>query len=264
MEVSRTVTSSVPAPPWRAAPRKARTRRVLSREAVIDAALRVVDTEGLEALSMRRVAQELGTGAASLYAHVAGKEELVEEMLDRVHAEFAAIQPPVSGDPADWQEAVKEWMRRGRAVFASHRDLVRADIARGLPTGPNALVNVESMLALLRGGGLPDKVAAFGVATLGNFLTATVYEESLHATRDAETGRSVQDYYRQLREYLGSLPADRFPNLVGMTDSLAQGESDERFEFGMDLLVSGLAQYAEPAQPAEAARGGRPDAGSGR
>jgi AcrR family transcriptional regulator len=236
---------SLPAPPWRSPARGSagRTRRSLSRDAIVGAALHVIDTEGLDALSMRRVAQELETGAASLYAHVSGKDELLEEVLDRVHAEIAAIRPVLEPDPEHWQEQLKELMRRGRAVFAAHRDLARAAMAQGIPTGPNALLNIESMLALLRVAGLPDKVIAYAVATLSNYLTATVLESSLHAS----SGTDDAEYFRQVRGYFGSLPAGRFPHIVDMAEPLTRRGSDERFEFGVDLLVSGLAQHARGA-----------------
>jgi AcrR family transcriptional regulator len=235
------VTPSVPAPPWRSPARgSARARRTLNRDAIVDAALRVIDAEGLDALSMRRVAEELDTGAASLYAHVSGKDELIEEVLDRVHAEIAAVQPALVPDPANWQEQLKELMRRGRDVFAAHRDLARAAMAQGIPTGANALLNIESMLALLRAAGLPDKVIAYAVASLSNYLTAAVLETSLHRA----SGADGAEYFRQVRAYFASLPADRFPHIVAMVEPLTREAGDERFEFGLDLLVSGLAKHA--------------------
>ncbi len=85
--------SDLPTPPGRR-PRKAATpRRPLTQEAIVETAIRVLDAEGLEAVTMRRVAQELGTGPASLYAHVSGKEELRELMLDRVAAEIKLPSP---------------------------------------------------------------------------------------------------------------------------------------------------------------------------
>ena len=91
-----------------AAQRRAPRERALSREAIAAAALAIVDAEGLDAMTMRRVAQELGTGAASLYAHVAGKEELLELVVERVIGE---VEIPDEPDPEHWQEQLKDGLR---------------------------------------------------------------------------------------------------------------------------------------------------------
>ncbi|MEU1538672.1 TetR/AcrR family transcriptional regulator C-terminal domain-containing protein [Actinacidiphila glaucinigra] len=231
--------TSVPVPPWRAERKKA-PRRSLSREAIVTAALHVVDAEGLDALSMRRVAQELDTGAASLYAHVANKEELLELLLDRIQAGVTRPEP----DPERWQEQVKELARQGRRVLVAHRDLARAAIGQGIPFGPNALLNAEAMLAILKAGGLSDQVCAYGVDALALFVTATAVEESLRGQGLGESGVTLDEQVVRIREYFRSLPPEGFPHITGMVDALMRDEGDERFEFGLDLLVSGLARHA--------------------
>lgn len=231
--------TSVPVPPWRAERRKA-PRRSLSREAIVTTALRVVDAEGLDALSMRRVAQELDTGAASLYAHVANKEELLELLLDRIQTDVRRPEP----DPQRWQEQIKEMAREGRRVLVTHRDLARAAIGQGIPSGPNALLNAEAMLAILKAGGLSDQVCAYGVDALALFVTATAVEDSLLVNGVGWTDTTRAEHVKRVREYFGSLPPARFPHITGMVEALTRDEGDERFEFGLDLLVSGLARHA--------------------
>src|SRR5262245_45334246 len=94
----------VPEPPWRKSTRRAARRQPLSREAIVEAALRVLDAEGVDALTMRRVATELGTGAGALYWHVASKEELLILLIDQVAGELDLPEP----DPDRWQEQLKE------------------------------------------------------------------------------------------------------------------------------------------------------------
>jgi AcrR family transcriptional regulator len=231
--------SSVPVPPWRPERRKA-PRRSLSREAIVTAALHVVGTEGLDALSMRRVAQELDTGAASLYAHVANKEELLELLLDRIQADVTRPEP----DPERWQEQIKDMARQGRRILVAHRDLSRAAIGQGIPFGPNALLNAEAMLGILKAGGLPDQVCAYGVDALALFITATAVEESLRAQGADGAEVTLAEQIARVREYFVSLPPASFPHITGMVDALMRDEGDERFEFGLDLLVSGLARHA--------------------
>jgi len=95
---------AIPEPPWKAAPRQRPARAPLSPEAIVDAALRVLDREGSTGLSMRRVADELGTGPASLYWHVANKDALVDLIIDRVAGEVPLPEP----DPDRWQEQLRE------------------------------------------------------------------------------------------------------------------------------------------------------------
>ncbi|MFC6929926.1 TetR/AcrR family transcriptional regulator [Actinomadura yumaensis] len=111
----------MPTPPGRKPRKAAPSRRPLTQDGIVAAAVRVLDAEGLDGVTMRRVAQELDTGPASLYAHVSGKDELNELMLDRVAAEVRLPEP----DPERWQEQVKEVAREVRRVWQAHADIAR-------------------------------------------------------------------------------------------------------------------------------------------
>src|SRR6266496_4425101 len=122
-----------PEPPWWRAGRPASAARApLTREGIVEAALRVLDRDGLDGVSMRAVADELGTGAASLYWHVRNKEALLELVVDRVLGEIE-LPPP---EPARWQEQLKEAARTTRLVFRRHRDIARFTLGR-VPLGPS-------------------------------------------------------------------------------------------------------------------------------
>lgn len=231
----------IPAPPWGPTRKKAAPRRTLSQDAIVTAALHVIDTEGIDALSMRRVAQEVGTGAASLYAHVAGREDLIGLVLDRVRADITCPTP----DPARWREQVKDVMRQARAVLAAHGDLARLSMEIGAPTGENAMRTGEGVLAILAAGGLPRQVCAYAVDALSLYVTAAAAEEAARAAlAAADPAMAPEVFYARVRDYYTALPADRFPLITGMIDELMRDEGDERFEFGLDLLVSGLARHA--------------------
>jgi AcrR family transcriptional regulator len=230
--------TSLPPPPRPSGKHATHERRrpALTREAIVEAALRVVDSEGFDALTMRRVGQELGTGGASLYAHVDNKEALIELVMDRVMSEVDVPWPP---EPERWREQVKEAMRRIRATYRAHRDLARGGLAR-IPTGPNAVVSMERFLALLRASGLPDQVVAYAADLLPLYATAVAYEESLYEGRGF-TEADMRRFVVELRAYFESLPSDRFPTVTALAAALtAGGEGDERFEFGLEVLVRGL------------------------
>jgi AcrR family transcriptional regulator len=224
--------AELPHPPWSSLRGKAPARAPLSRDAIADAALAIVDAEGLDGLSMRRLAEELGTGPASLYAHVSGKPELLQLLIDRVAGEIEAPEP----DPERWQEQLKEYARAIRRALMAHRDLAGASLAN-IPTGPNAIRSIDGLLALLRAGGLPDRVVAYAADLLPQFVTVDAYESSLFERRGPE-------YFDEIAEYFAALPAERFPNVAALVPELMSGGGDERFEFGLDVFVRGLATMA--------------------
>ncbi|HZE06143.1 MAG TPA: TetR/AcrR family transcriptional regulator [Solirubrobacteraceae bacterium] len=227
-----------------AVPRRGPRERALSREAIATAALAVIDAEGLDAMTMRRVAEELGTGAASLYAHVAGKEELVELVIDRVIGEVEIPEiDDAESPPASWQEEIKAGLRAIRAEFGRHRDLARASFAR-IPMGENALRGSEWMIATMRRGGLPDQVIAYAIDLLSLYVMAISYEDGLYAGEQTSPA-DIEAFVADMRRYMAALPAERFPNVVALAGPLTAGTGDERFEFGLEVLVRGVAAMAE-------------------
>jgi AcrR family transcriptional regulator len=220
--------SDVPEPPWWS--RRAgqpRDKRPLTRELIVDAALGLLERDGLQGLSMRRLAQDLGTGAASLYWHVGDKEELLGLLLDRIVGE---AQPPAP-DPKNWQGTVKELARATRRHLSQRRDAAQLSLGR-VPTGPNSLPVLERNLAVLAASGLPPQVIAYASDMFALYVGAFAYEESL-----SHEGQASPE---QIGEYFRSLPPEQFPTLHGLADELVAGDLDARFEFAIELLVRGL------------------------
>ena len=214
----------------------------MSVSSIVHAALRVLDREGSAGLSMRRVAEELGTGPASLYWHVANKDALINLIIDEVTREIPLPEP----DPDHWQEQLKDWLLGVREVFGRHPGVAALTLGR-IPTGPNALRWAEWTLALLRGAGIPDRIAAFAGDLLGLYLGATGYEAAMPPMTSA-TGEplSAEESVATIRGYFASLPADQFPNVLATLDELFGGGPEERFELGLDVILRGLASYARP------------------
>jgi AcrR family transcriptional regulator len=203
----------------------------LTRDAIVDAALVLLERDGLQNLSMRRLAQELGTGAATLYWHVGDKEELLSLLLDRIVGEAELVHP----DPENWREQVKELARAARRLFTSRRDAAQLSMGR-IPTGPNSLPVLERYLAVLAAGELPPRVIAHASDMFSLFVGAFAYEESLRVPGPEP---------ERLAELYRSLPQEQFPTLVALAGDLAAGDADERFEFAIELLVRGLEAMAE-------------------
>jgi AcrR family transcriptional regulator len=240
--------TGVPEPPWRE-PAKAAARTPLTRDAIVDAALRVLDKVGMEGLSMRRVGEELGTGAASLYWHVRNKDQLLQLIFERVTQQTELPEP----DPSRWQDQLRDLASRMRAIMSSHRDVARISLGR-IPSGPMLAMFSEWMFALLKPAGIPDQVIAYLGDLFGLYVGAFAFEESLGTSSFTGQELSPEQFFGMLREYLLSLPADRFPHTRAAADLLLTGGPDERYAFGVDLILRGLSTYArqpEAAGPAE-------------
>jgi AcrR family transcriptional regulator len=245
----------IPPPPWQRLPERAARRRrdPISREAIVAAAIRLLDADGLDALSMRRIADELGTGAASLYWHVGSKDGLLDLIFDEIIGEGLESFPgPASGD---WREQLKDVARAQRAVTLRHPYIVRISIGR-IPMGPNALRYSERVLAILKAGGLPPDLAVKGshllIATVNGFtVDETGVSDSESAPETADTAAAAA----MATEYLASLPADQFPNLVALADQFGYVDRDAQFELLIDIFVDGLARKAAAAAGGTSAAG---------
>ncbi|HEV2633980.1 MAG TPA: TetR/AcrR family transcriptional regulator [Actinocrinis sp.] len=246
--------TDLPPSPWGKKPRaaKAESKPALTRPAIVDAALRIIDAEGMDAVSMRRIAQDLGTGAASLYAHVADKEELMDLVVDQIMGEIVVNfgdQDPGAG--AGWVEWVKAMARTMLVTLLAHGDVAKAFVGR-IPFGPQGLVAMEAHLAVLREAGLPDFLSTFVGDLISQFVTGYVLDEVGWRGRFPGAEESdLVEHLTKLRDYLKSLPVDRFPNLVEMAGMLLSGEDDglSRFELGLEVIVRGFASFVTPQQP---------------
>lgn len=228
----------IPEPSWRSDRVRADARAPLTRESIIEAGLKVLDREGMDGLSMRRVGQELGTGAASLYWHVRNKEELLQLLFERISRETILPEP----DPSRWQEQAKEVAREARRVLTSHRDAARISLGR-IPSGPTLAQFSEWLFRLLRPVGIPDQVIAYVGDMVALYAGAFAFEESIGLASPTGEDLPPEQIIEMFRGYILSLPEDRFPNTRSAVDVLMNSDMEGRFEFGIDLIVRGLESY---------------------
>lgn len=238
------------------APRRGRSvpRPQLSRELVVSAALKVIEVDGGDALTMRRVAEEIGVSASALYGYVANKEELVQLVLEQIIGEVRLPMPsdegpggPAgSGGPGgDWQELMRTFAREMLGIFKRHPGVAGLTMGR-VPFGPSMLKGSEYILGRLRAAGLPDQVVAFVGDLGGLYVGALAYEQEV--TPIKEPG----EFAVQAAAWLKSLPKDEFPNTVELADLLVAGSPEDRFEWGLDVIIRGLASYLTSPPTAEA------------
>ena len=216
-------------------------REPITLERIVDVSFAIMATEGYEALSMRRIAQELGTGPASLYAHVASKAELDSILIDVMASDFSLPAP----DPERWKDQVAEVGQGMRRAMNEHPGIARA-IMGMVPTSENALAAADNLLGMLLAGGLHPQVAAWACDLLPLYVTAITFEENIQSQGGDGRPHSEQEaeFIAELREYFGSLPADRFPNISAHVEEMTTGGGEERFAFGLRVLVEGLEQVS--------------------
>ncbi|MEU6476596.1 TetR/AcrR family transcriptional regulator [Streptomyces sp. NPDC047017] len=263
-------TPSPPPPsPWERA-RPARTpaapaRAPLSRDRVVEAAFTVLDRQGLDGLSMRQVAAELGVTVSALYAHVSSKDDLLELMYARLFVGYGLPVP----DPRRWQEQVRDYARTARKRLLSHRDMARISMAY-VPFTAELLPHVEALLAVFRTAGLPDRIAAEAGDIISTYIDGFVLEEEMWRDRAVRQGGDDSSPARpdvhvmadEMQHYFATLPEADFPHLRALAGLMVTDSNDARFDIGLEIILRGLASYLPEAQ-APAAPDAGPASGTG-
>lgn len=209
-------------------------RRPLSVDLVTRTALAMVARDGYEALTMRRLAAELGTGPASLYAHVVNKDDLDDLLIGAVCAEIRLPEP----DPARWRPQVVDVCTQLRDAYLAHPGLSRASMAAA-PTNRETLRVSEGLLALLLAGGVAPQAAAWGIDALVLYVSAYCLEISTYERRRASPDDVWVVSREELLDRFAALP-DAFPQTKRYAAELTAGEAHERFDFTLGLLLDGL------------------------
>lgn len=199
----------------------------LSTERIIAAALVLVDTEGLEALTVRRLADHLATGSASLYRHVASRDELLVLLVDHVIGEVRYPPDDVSGRAK--VEALSTELRR---VLMDHANLVPALTASPL-LGPNAMRGTEAGLTGLIEAGFAPDVAVPAYLALVDYVLGTVFFDTSSAGRASEMNHSSTDL-------IAELPAEVYPTLRANQLQFSVPSVDDVFAFGLTTFLDGL------------------------
>ena len=166
--------------------------------------------QGYDAVSMRSLAKALDTGPASLYAHVANKEEIDQLVIDRIAAQLEIPEP----DPERWVEQLKQLLRDTLDLYRAHPGSARAAVAM-IPTEMGAMRTMEGMLAICMAGGISPQAAAWFCDLSSLYVTSIAVEEAIWVERQNSTPAGEEpDHVAidvQLRAFMESLPADRFP-----------------------------------------------------
>ncbi|MEA2240957.1 MAG: hypothetical protein QOD24_513 [Solirubrobacteraceae bacterium] len=210
-----------------------RTRPRLSRDRVLRAATGLADAGGIESLTMRRLGEELGVEAMSLYRHVANKVDLLDGMIDGV---FAEIDLP-SGR-TDWRTAMRQRAISVRAVMSRHPWATGLMESRTTP-GPATLRHHDAVIGTLRGAGFSIALAAHAFSALDSYIYGFALQE---ASLPFDTAEETTELAQAI---LARMSPDAYPHLTEMaTEHVLQPGYDygDEFEFGLDLILDGLQQ----------------------
>ncbi|MFH9265989.1 TetR/AcrR family transcriptional regulator [Streptomyces sp. NPDC017546] len=215
----------------------------LTLDRIVTAAVAVADTDGLSAVSMRRLSTELGTGTMSLYRYVPGKAELLDLMLDRVLGEPLSTEPDrpggPDGGPDDWRTAVGAMARSYRDNLRRHPWLLKINQARTV-LGPSALRGLEVSLTALRSMGLRDPELIGVIITVNSFVEGLARTQGDAAEAVAQTGLSNEEFWDSQRPYLErAMLSGAYPMMAGMSEDTFSADFDH-FEFGLRRLIAGF------------------------
>ncbi|MGV9313501.1 TetR/AcrR family transcriptional regulator C-terminal domain-containing protein [Streptomyces sp. NPDC003691] len=228
---------------WTRPQRRRREQPALSREHIVAEALALLDGEGLEALSMRKLGARLKAGATSLYSHVANKEELIELVVDEV---FGEIEVPEPAGPDEWRSALESFAHDFRATILRHPWMASVLGEVGMSyLGPNMMRLSDRMLGIFEAAGEEDAETADVLgSTLIAFVLGTALTEAAYLTTLARSGRTEEEWVASIWP-AAVAAAEPFPRLRKRYADLASAEGPSTrgsaFDQGLACVIDGIA-----------------------
>ncbi|MEU6802619.1 TetR/AcrR family transcriptional regulator [Streptomyces neyagawaensis] len=213
---------------------------------IVDTALKLIDEVGIQALTLRMLADTLNSGTATLYRHFNGKDELLALVGDRILGEVRVAPEELEG--LSWRDAVTVAAEAFYSTLCRHPNALSL-LAAQVPVGPNALRGRERLITLFLSHGFPVGLAARAFTAIGHYVIG-------FAIQQHGPGAPGPEDQGQLRDYYHSLDPTAYPATTAAADELTSVPLHEEFRFGLDLLLSGLEQSGLSSSPEpEDARG---------
>ncbi len=218
-------------------------RTPLTRDEIVTTAIRLIDDEGLDAFSMRRLGAELGAGATSLYWHVRNKDELVDLILDEIIGEVVADFDAHADAGNDWQEQLAEVARSLRRVMLRHRHI--APLIGERPTlGPQALDASERVMGILVDAGFDGLMTSLATGALITYAFGFAMAEARLPGGSSQAPESL-DAAAAVAAYFAGLPEERYPHTRAI--AAIPVTEEQQFEYGLERLIAGIAADLSPA-----------------
>jgi len=207
---------------------------------IVDTALKLIDEVGIQALTLRMLADALNSGTATLYRHFNGKDELLALVADRILGEVHIS--PEELDGLSWPEAVRVAAEAFYTTLCQHPNALSL-LAAQVPVGPNGLRGRERLITLFMSHGFPVGLAARAYTAIGHYVIGFAIQQHGPGAPRPEDDWQRRDYYR-------SLDPAAYPATVAAADELTSVPLHEEFRFGLDLLLDGL-EKAKLSSPQE-------------
>lgn len=212
-------------------------RPALTEEKIVRTAIDIADREGIDALSMRRIAAELNSGTTSLYRHLTSKDELIELMIDTVFGE----QPPPEQPEGDWRDELAGIARRFRGTLLRHPWMAQ-QASRRPALGPNVIARNNHGLGVIFRATDDATLAAMVMDSVTTYVLGSVNAELAQLETMRRTGMSVDDWRRSVGVYVKQVvDSGRYPHFNRRILDAEDSDAETRFEFGLDCLLTGIA-----------------------
>lgn len=219
------------------------TREPLSRERVLATAMRLADEEGLAAVTMRRVAADLGVEAMSLYFHLPGKASILDGLAEAIITEIEAAVRGQETQPHDWQTALRRRCLTAREVMLRHR-WAPGLISSRSTIPPSLYAFYEEILAILIGGGVTYHLAHQAIHALGSMalgFAQEIFSPPANGAPDEDVEAAITEAATLLPHLTTMVAAELHDN---QDDPMGWCDSQTEFEFTLDLILDGLARHA--------------------
>ncbi|MCT2583322.1 TetR/AcrR family transcriptional regulator [Actinophytocola gossypii] len=226
---------------WGTKPPPTRGRKPgMTVETIVAAAIEVADAEGLDGLSMRRVAEALGAGTMSLYRYVPSKAELHDLMLDTVLAD----DPPLDLETGGWRAGLERFARSSLDGYVRHPWLLRASLTRGA-MGPNQTRVLDAMLTALEGTGLTGGERMAVIELVTGYVRGVAQQRVDDIVARQRSGLSDEQFWTEFAPLLdGHLTEARFPALTRLWRD-EEFDHVDSFEFGLARVLDGIERLVE-------------------
>jgi AcrR family transcriptional regulator len=213
----------------------------IALEAIVSAAVEIADSEGLEAVTMRRVAGRLGVGTMSLYRHVPGKAELLDLMLDKV--DECPDDEVLAG--LAWRPYLETCAWAMYELHLAHPWLLQVDQSRPL-LGPNALAGLEMFMRGMRDMGLSDRERTMVLTAIDGYVRGLARSQVNSQLAPERTGQTDEEFWAAQTPVLEkAMATGDYPTMAALSEDAFSGSWEDTFELGLTALLDGLERLVE-------------------
>ncbi len=214
-------------------------RGSLSREVILEAALAISDTEGIEAITIRKIATELGASPMGVYRHFENKVEILSGLVERVIGIYDVTGHDV--DPSDWESWSRETCARMRSGMVSHPGIIPL-LGSSAEAGESVVDVLEAFLGVLRQAGFEEDAVSLFFSLISYTIGSSAIESSVVNFMVTLQDREVGEVLTEMQERYANVPLDRYPNVIASASRLIDFSKPEEFLFGLDAILSDAAR----------------------